>query len=253
MPTQTYTLGAKPQGHSKTRAVIRAFTLMELLVVIAIIALLAVILFPVFAKARDKARQTACLSNLRQLGLAAQQYAADNDGTFFYNAGAPGSPASFARYTPSVRDDKLARDIGGDKSNRWDPSPLLPVLEPYVKSNALWACPALALPFVGAAGQAEENTRAEITNYQVNAYIAVNSIPDPVPLPLGTPPRPHTGPVTDADIITPTRVKLFQDYYNGTGNVHGGGANYACADGHAKWQAASAANAGVITSKWWTP
>ena len=55
------------------------FTLIELLVVIAIIAILAAILFPVFAKAREKARQTTCASNERQLGLAILQYAQDND------------------------------------------------------------------------------------------------------------------------------------------------------------------------------
>lgn len=55
------------------------FTLIELLVVIAVIALLAALLFPVFAQARGKARQTVCLSNLRQIGLAVEQYAADND------------------------------------------------------------------------------------------------------------------------------------------------------------------------------
>jgi prepilin-type N-terminal cleavage/methylation domain-containing protein len=55
------------------------FTLIELLVVIAIIAILAAILFPVFARAREKGRQTTCMSNLKQLGLALMQYAQDYD------------------------------------------------------------------------------------------------------------------------------------------------------------------------------
>ncbi|MGC4047809.1 MAG: DUF1559 domain-containing protein [Armatimonas sp.] len=59
----------------------RAFTLIELLVVIAIIAILAAILFPVFAQAREKARQSTCLSNLKQLGLAAMMYTQDYDET----------------------------------------------------------------------------------------------------------------------------------------------------------------------------
>ena len=59
-----------------------AFTLIELLVVIAIIAILAAILFPVFAQVREKARQTACMSNLRQVGLAAMEYTEDNDEIF---------------------------------------------------------------------------------------------------------------------------------------------------------------------------
>ena len=58
------------------------FTLIELLVVIAIIAILAAILFPVFAKARDRARQSACSSNLKQLGLAGLQYLRDWDDNY---------------------------------------------------------------------------------------------------------------------------------------------------------------------------
>jgi len=61
----------------------RAFTLIELLVVIAIIAILAAILFPVFAQARDKARQASCLSNGKQMGTALMMYVQDYDETFF--------------------------------------------------------------------------------------------------------------------------------------------------------------------------
>src|SRR5690242_16187613 len=71
----------------RTSAKRRAFTLIELLVVIAIIAILAAILFPVFAQAREKARQATCLSNMKQLGLAFRMYLQDYDGYFPGRAG----------------------------------------------------------------------------------------------------------------------------------------------------------------------
>ena len=90
------------------------FTLIELLVVIAIIAILAAILFPVFAKAREKARQTACLSNARQLVTGLMQYVQDHDEML---------PAEVAAVVP-----------GEDGGIVWQ-------IDPYVKSQQLWVCP----------------------------------------------------------------------------------------------------------------
>lgn len=98
----------------------RGFTLIELLVVIAIIAILSSILFPVFAQAREKARQSVCLSNLRQVGLAMMLYAQDYDEAM-PNAQWIG-PAAFPpnwSFGPSSRD----------------------LLEPYVKNNDVFICP----------------------------------------------------------------------------------------------------------------
>src|ERR671937_1224431 len=67
-----------------------AFTLIELLVVIAIIAILAAILFPVFAQAREQARKTTCLSNEQQIGLAFRMYAQDYDETYTWQGKALG-------------------------------------------------------------------------------------------------------------------------------------------------------------------
>ncbi len=88
----------------------RGFTLIELLVVIAIIAILAAILFPVFAKAREKARQISCASNLKQLGLGIIQYTQDNDE--YYPNGTNGHGRGWA----------------GE-------------ISPYIKSNGLYKCP----------------------------------------------------------------------------------------------------------------
>jgi prepilin-type N-terminal cleavage/methylation domain-containing protein/prepilin-type processing-associated H-X9-DG protein len=91
----------------------KAFTLIELLVVIAIIAILAAILFPVFAKVREKARQASCASNEKQLGLGVIQYIQDNDQKF-----------------PAVFDSNRSPNINWGQE-----------IYPYVKSLAVFSCP----------------------------------------------------------------------------------------------------------------
>lgn len=81
----------------------KGFTLIELLVVIAIIAILAAILFPVFARARENARKTSCASNLKQLGMAFAQYLQDYDTTYPPGWGAPSWSSYYAQITPYVK------------------------------------------------------------------------------------------------------------------------------------------------------
>jgi prepilin-type N-terminal cleavage/methylation domain-containing protein len=95
-----------------------AFTLIELLVVIAIIAILAAILFPVFARAREKARETVCISNLKQLGLAVLSYATDHDGCYpIWGIASSSMPNDvFGRLQPYIKNWQLGQcpNHGGD-------------------------------------------------------------------------------------------------------------------------------------------
>lgn len=92
----------------------RGFTLIELLVVIAIIAILAAILFPVFARAREKARQSSCSSNVKQIMTAWKMYSTDYDGQFTHHIYGTTTAVAYYWYYP---------------------------MAPYIKNNQIWQCP----------------------------------------------------------------------------------------------------------------
>ena len=104
----------------------RGFTLIELLVVIAIIAILAAILFPVFAKAREKARQTSCLSNLRQMGTAFTMYAQDYDENYML----------MGVFIPALAVPGTGGTADGNWTNWWRYE-----LSPYAKNFQIFLCP----------------------------------------------------------------------------------------------------------------
>jgi prepilin-type N-terminal cleavage/methylation domain-containing protein/prepilin-type processing-associated H-X9-DG protein len=125
----------------------RAFTLIELLVVIAIIAILAAILFPVFAQAKEAAKKTADISNFKQIdGVAVPLYMGDNDDVFVpirngpSNWGCGGTPVSCAQ--------AAAGHI---------------LLDPYVKSRAVWTSPNDTMPRCDTAGMGEQGTGGKVS------------------------------------------------------------------------------------------
>jgi prepilin-type N-terminal cleavage/methylation domain-containing protein len=105
-----------------------AFTLIELLVVIAVIAILAALLFPVFARAREFARRTTCTSNLHQIGTALMMYVQDYDETF------PRCNFSDTRtgFPPNTHFDALGKPIF-----------LIDILQPYVRNHQVFLCPTM--------------------------------------------------------------------------------------------------------------
>ena len=133
------------------------FTLIELLVVIAIIAILAAILFPVFAQAREKARQSACLSNLRQIGIAFSLYAQDYD-----------------ELLPDRRDLKSSLPGGFRPWTSWPPFDpragwAANVLQPYTKNLQIWSCPSAAGSIIGNVVQVKQAIASD-ANSPVSRY-----------------------------------------------------------------------------------
>ena len=180
----------------------RGFTLIELLVVIAIIAILAAILFPVFAKAREKARQSSCLSNIKQLALATMQYAQDYDETLPFYGGTP-------LMTPQTR------------------------IQPYLKNLQIWVCPSASAVYGiywdGNAGWPPTIFGPRGSYGWNNRFINGVRLAQ-----LQTP--AETGMWADSVITTSgTYTILWENNLYRTAAPHNEGGNMGFADGHAKW------------------
>jgi prepilin-type N-terminal cleavage/methylation domain-containing protein/prepilin-type processing-associated H-X9-DG protein len=174
------------------------FTLIELLVVIAIIAILASILFPVFARARENARRASCQSNLKQLGLGIEQYKQDYDGRFMFaeNGAIPGQGQPDQPFGPW----RIAR-VG------WDHS-----IFPYVKSAQLFRCPSsqtrpnfsnASAPNDGGIGNISYAANTKVTSNWASAQSWGSGLP-----------------ITDAELEFPASTILLVDGEPGdTGNT----------------------------------
>jgi prepilin-type N-terminal cleavage/methylation domain-containing protein len=153
----------------------KAFTLIELLVVIAIIAILAAILFPVFARARENARRASCISNLQQMGLACMMYTQDYDGVF------PQVYTPDAAHTPP---DGIY--WFGDATNWVWPQ----ILYPYSKSIQVFDCP----------DGATNKATPYINNYGANGLVMGHSA-------WGA----YLNPINTSAILSSSTTYLFMD------------------------------------------
>jgi len=210
----------------------RGFTLIELLVVIAIIAILAAILFPVFARARAKARQTSCASNLKQTTLAILMYVQDYNDTFPLSGG----------YA-------YDGDPGVDLRGLW-----LFTCQPYIKNEQALVCPSDPSPAVSAVlfGRTMASSYGYNCAFPGDGY----SVYDADHTNGGTRWRPLTLPkiksptlmwlLADSNTINPyslthlrntvgVRPDLIPPDRTPLGPQHSGGLNFSFVDGHVKW------------------
>jgi prepilin-type N-terminal cleavage/methylation domain-containing protein/prepilin-type processing-associated H-X9-DG protein len=185
------------------------FTLIELLVVIAIIAILAAILFPVFARAREKARQSSCLSNMKQIALGHLMYAQDYDERIVFNMGYFNSD-----------------NLNPPRSMWWYMR-----LQPYIKNEQILLCPSMSDHTHSVGGGSTQNYECD---YAMNTFI------DNQPLANVDAPA--------ATVLNCERANTYVRIYNPGGSTnnayhamtwrHNDGSNFSFADGHAKWRVA---------------
>lgn len=234
----------------------RGFTLIELLVVIAIIAILAAILFPVFARARENARRSSCASNIRQLGLAAMQYTQDNDESMPPNF-VPGNPNQ-------IPPDGACWDTGATPGTAACQIYWPQILYSYHKSGQLWYCPnsnfkankgllfhyganqflqsvgtTVKLAGIKSPATAYYIFDSSITTMPPNYAAAPKAIITPPPLPLIY--MPGAGDVNSAakgicnQYTTAGGAALKDATLDCNSGRHFGGVNMGFADGHVKW------------------
>ena len=183
----------------------RGFTLIELLVVIAIIAILAAILFPVFARAREKARQTSCLSNVKQLALGIHMYAQDYDETLTANQNVvPGQPTEY-----------------------W-----FDVIQPYVMNRQILECPSSRTQPVGYGWNYPHGGYRLDLGHQV--HMADVTYPAEFMLFGDSNPARYRWLY-----CAPHWPDGIHDDTNMVATRHNEGANFGFADGHAKWMRTS--------------
>lgn len=224
-----------------------AFTLIELLVVIAIIAILAAILFPVFAQAREKARQTACLSNLKQISSGLMMYAQDYDETLAGNDSTiftPGSPngayadagvASMSAIGFLDPDPtKVGRNWGRD-------------IQPYVKNTQVYSCQNSFPRSSFSAGSAYAETddpRGANMSYLLNGITSTKELAA-IPAPAEIIFLQEYKALSRVSQVRPRRVNATTNNYDQINHMwynvnHSGGANLLYCDGHAHWKKKSA-------------
>lgn len=209
----------------------RGFTLIELLVVIAIIAILAAILFPVFAQAREAARKTQCASNLRQIGTALMMYSQDYD---------------------EVYPNRMLAQVNkfGDNDLSWRT-----LIHPYVKSTELMVCPsnpdknrASADPEfkISYAGNFTWGSDTTPPDWFTSTGEGIFGQPNSPGVPLADVPFPaETITVCEMYRLPWTALLIDHSFYKNTLFAgHAGMSNYLFADGHVKALKPSATNAG---------